>query len=259
MAQRRRHSQQSGQALVESALTLPLVVFLAFGTIQLSLMLQARALAHYAAFIAVRTGSVNYADCDRMTHAAIAALIPAIRSFLGPSTPGSAGDKLAAEFGPRKNNKYSMARDQINGDVIWIYREQPLKTVVDSMPNSEDTDFDVPGRPPAPGSPSRLEVRLIFWYPLRIPFADWVMSRIFLAHFGLAAYTAQNPLLLTQKANWTSGTSYTPGADIATELYNRVYLMRQYVFPIEATYTMRMMTPVKKSKYLTQNCPPVLP
>ncbi len=70
MVPRGPHRKESGQALVESALTLPLVVFLAFGTIQLSGMLQARALAQYAAFIAVRTGSVNYGDCEAMTHAA---------------------------------------------------------------------------------------------------------------------------------------------------------------------------------------------
>ena len=43
--------RQSGQAMVEAALSLPLVVFLVLGTLQLFLMLQARVLAQYAAHV----------------------------------------------------------------------------------------------------------------------------------------------------------------------------------------------------------------
>ncbi len=51
-------NRESGQALVEAALTLPLTVFLILGTLQLFLLLQARTLTEYAAFLAVRKGSV---------------------------------------------------------------------------------------------------------------------------------------------------------------------------------------------------------
>ncbi|HLM44600.1 MAG TPA: TadE family protein, partial [Myxococcaceae bacterium] len=64
---------ERGQAAVESALTLPLTVFLMLGTLQLFLMLQGRIMAEYAAFRAVRAGSVRHGDCQAMTHAAILA------------------------------------------------------------------------------------------------------------------------------------------------------------------------------------------
>ena len=46
---------------MEAALTLPLVVFLILGTLQLFMMLQGRIMAEYAVFKAVRAGSVTTA------------------------------------------------------------------------------------------------------------------------------------------------------------------------------------------------------
>ena len=36
--------------------------------------------------------------------------------------------------------------------------------------------------------------------------------------------------------------------------YKSLAMGGQYVFPIQASYSMRMMTPAKKSKFATQNC-----
>ena len=87
-------AHQSGQAAVESALTLPMMVFLVLGTMQLFMLLQAKAMAQYAVFQAARVGSVTNGRCDVMTHAAVLALIPTIRSFLGPTSAGTPGEKL---------------------------------------------------------------------------------------------------------------------------------------------------------------------
>ena len=54
--QRRR---ESGQAAVETALTMPLLIFLVLGTTQLFRLLQARILAQVAAYRAVRAGSLQ--------------------------------------------------------------------------------------------------------------------------------------------------------------------------------------------------------
>src|SRR5579871_2571044 len=68
--------QERGQAAVESAIVLPLFVFLILGILQLGLMHQARLLTKYAAYKAVRVGSLNNARKSKMEDAALATLRP---------------------------------------------------------------------------------------------------------------------------------------------------------------------------------------
>jgi hypothetical protein len=246
----RRRRGESGQALVEAALTLPLTVFLILGTLQLFLMQQARIMAEYAAFRAVRAGSVNHGDCVAMTHAAIGALLP---TFERVSTPG----ELGAAFGQHQNNTFgaTMAGSRALGNVpiVWLFRESPLASEIPG--GVEDREFDTSW------DPMRLEVRLVFWFPLRIPFADWVITRMLLAHYGMLPYTSANPLLLTQ------GQSEWPGPFTTDNManYEEATVVSQYqswasggyyLFPIMATHSMRMMTPAKAEYFAVQNCPP---
>jgi hypothetical protein len=233
--------------MVESALTLPLMVFLILGTLQLFLMFQGRVLAQYAAFRATRAGSVGHGDCERMKHAAVLALLPSFDSFLSPSKPGgSRAQKLALAFAARKDNRFNPAKDSgHNGHIVWILRERPL---AGDVGGTQDRSFD------QPNNLMRLEVRLVYWYPLRIPFANWVISRMFLAHLGLRDYTATNPLMLTDNGPWTR----EPGsgslrAEVRTELLSRVG-RRQYTLPIETSFTMRMMTPAIRRNFSSPMC-----
>ena len=253
-------SRESGQAAVESALTLPLVVFLILGTLQLFMLFHGRILTQLAAFAATRAGSVAHGNCDRMVDAALIQVMPAIEAFARPGIP-SAGANLAAAFSTRRNNRYNETVSDggnvnaYTGSIIWIVRQWPLAAAVQGMADGEDKDFDEPVGQTI-GS-QRLEVRLIFWYPMRIPFANWVLSKMFLVNFRLQSYTAQNPLMQTQTANWTPATSgtYSLDAAIGAEMLNRA-ARNEYVFPITASYTMRMMTPAKAVNFATQNCPP---
>ncbi|RKH52734.1 pilus assembly protein [Corallococcus llansteffanensis] len=261
-----RESSESGQAMVEAALSLPLVVFLVLGALQLFLMMQARVMTHYAVFRATRAGSVGHGDCQRMTHAAILALIPTFHSFMGQGTgslngplgrgAGSDAPRLLANaFAARSNNRYAGTGspgpqlDGVhNGSIVWIQRD----LAGGGVESPEDKDFD------RPGHLRRLEVQLVFWYPLRIPFANWVMSRMFLAHFNIRPYTDANPLIVAERdANWNAG-EVTPSrvleGELAMELAERVN-NRQYVFPIITTFTMRMMTPVKARFFPSMSCP----
>lgn len=253
--------RESGQAAVESALTLPLVIFLVLGTLQLFMMLQGRIMAEYAAFQAVRAGSRNHGDCVPMVHAALAGLLPSVTPYLGGSGGGSAANKLASAWAARIGSspqnpdpKYvkGQGRDgKHDGPIFWLVRESPRASAV---PAPEDLDFDLPR---GDGSQAmRLEVRLIYWYRLRIPFADWVISRMLLAHLGLKNYNAANPLIPADaKAGWVKSSERVINLDplIRDELRSRVN-SGQYVFPIQATYGMRMMTPARRAHFDQQNC-----
>jgi hypothetical protein len=251
--------RDSGQAVVETALSLPLVVFIVLGVVQLFLLLQGRLLAQFAAGRAVHAGAVSFGSCKRMTDAAILSLMPSFHNYLGAAQPGgSVEEKLANAFAARRGNRYAGSgnpRDGspdtgYNGDIVWLYREQPEAAQIVSLASGQDLDFD------QPGLPMRLEVRMIYWFPLRVPFADWVLTRAWLAQWGVLDYTAQNPLLSAQRASWRQRSGFSPEAAIKDEL--RVRAQRgEYVFPISSTYTMRMMTPAAAQFFQTQNCPPL--
>lgn len=263
---RRRHH---GQALVESIFTIPLVVFLMLGTMQLFLMMHARILTQLAVFRSNRAGSMNHAQCDRMKHAAILQLIPAIESFMAPGVPGTPAQKFSAAFAKRKDNKYD---DYISdggktvhatGSIIWMMRQLGGRTV---FAGTEDKMFDqgvtappatgptgggaAPGGAPAtlPEAAMRLETRLIFWYPMKIPFANWVMTRMYLATTGLKSYSGQNPLSPPVTANWAKQNDSALEPMMVKELLARSDA-GEFVFPIVATSTMRMMTPLKRGNF----------
>ncbi|QRK06219.1 pilus assembly protein [Archangium violaceum] len=236
---------QSGQAAVEAALTLPLAVFLVLGTLQLFLLLQARALTEYAAFRAVRTGSVKHGDCEAMTHAAIAVLLPTFARTDSPAALGTA-------FRNHRENQYRPEHDSgHSGSIVWIARERPLRGEIRA---DEEESFDDPARYASVADVMRLEVRLVFWFPLRIPFADWVLGRMFLAHLGLREYSSTDPLIPTHSARWTGQVVASLDAAIRQELLSRAE-RHDYVFPLQASYSMRMMTSARARYFRTQNCP----
>jgi hypothetical protein len=68
--------RQRGQAAVETAIVMPLNLFMILGIIQWGLLGEARILAKYAAYRAVRVGVMNSADPDKMRDAATLALLP---------------------------------------------------------------------------------------------------------------------------------------------------------------------------------------
>ncbi len=274
-----KRNRESGQAAVESAITLPMTVFLVLGTLQLFMMLQGRIMAEHAVFKAVRTGSVQFADCRAMTHAAVAALLPSFTTYLGGGTPGgSPGEKLAAAFRARtqgKPNDNAYNGDAANpersgifdgvhdGAIVWLYRESPRMGDVSAA--SED-DFDDPDTNGNTGEVGyRLEVRLVYWFPLRIPFANYTMATMFRAYFGITDYaTFIDPTMPVKKnAGWTAADGGGASLGPLTGEFVRRYDLKQYVFPITASYGMRMMSPPRRTvngrpNYVTQNCPGAL-
>lgn len=246
--------RDSGQAVVETAITLPLTVFMVLGTLQLFMMLQGRLMAEHAAFKAVRAGVVNHGSCDVMKHAAIMAVLPSFNSYLGTGTPGATPEaKLAEAFRRRANNKYDAALDAGHTrEIVWIFRNRPLQTEVTA---TAEEDFDDPDSQVHGGNPAigyRLEIRLVYWFPMRIPFANWVMATAFRAYFGLGDYTGyMDPLSPASKTRWQAGAALP--ADVTAEYLTR-FNAKQFSFPIQTTYAMRMMTPPRRALFATQDC-----
>jgi hypothetical protein len=268
-----RGRRESGQAAVEAALTLPLVVFMMLGTLQLFMLMQARLMAQYAAYQAARVGSITNGRCDAMTDAAILTLIPTFAAYLGAQSHmvGTPGQQLGAAFnqykstGTHGNNQYGLYKTAGSPGtwgadaIVWLAREHPNFAAGDN-PVLAQQQFDLPIV--APAVPIHMEVKLVYWAPLQIPFADWVFSRLALAQMGILAYTGRDsPLQANQQANWTAsgGTWIAAGnteTQIATQLQARV-LNNHYAFPIVVTYAVRLMSPADLSDYppyQTQNC-----
>ncbi len=233
----RGEGSESGQASIEAALTLPLTIFLVLGTVQLFLLLQGRLLAEYAVFRATRAGSINQADCRVMTHTAVAALLPAIARTDSP-------DSLTDAFRARRDNHYASGDGGRDGPIVWLVSRLDREL----GPAIQET-FDDRHRGDAR---TELQLDLVFWFPLRIPFADWVMSRMFLAYWGLRAYDAANPLMPTERnAGWEDEGQRLQSSRVAAELSHRA-ARGQYVVPVHASFRMRMMTPALQRG---QRCP----
>ena len=240
--------RESGQAAVEAALSLPLVVFLILGTLQLFMLLQARILAQVAVYRAVRAGSLNHGNCKVMTHAALVTMLPTVAAT-------DTGAKLAQAFQDRERNYLHMHATSgaffAEGPMVELVRESPDPAWVRGLAGGEDLMFDAPTDVPEELRRRTLEVRMVAWYYMRIPFADWVLNRMFLAHFRLKPYTAANPLMpADSRADGWSDDSVAlnpnswPGGDLGRRM---VEWSRQghYLFPIQVHATMRMMTPAR--------------
>jgi hypothetical protein len=178
---------------------------------------------------------------------------PSFTSYLGTGTgPGTPQQKLARAFALRTNGKPYDNQFDAGADaphdrpILWLFRPSPR---VSQVTRESEDDFDQL----APGGGYRLELRLVYWYPLRIPFANWVMATMYRAWFGFQDYRKTNPLIPTRQANWTASSRSLNGfRDEFLERFNR----EQYVFPIIGTATMHMMTPPRREYFRRQHCDP---
>ncbi len=217
------------------------------------MLMQGRLFAEHAAYMAARVGSVQHGSCQAMTDAAILALLPSFTSYLGEGTPGATpGAKLATAWRERRNNRYSPVLDNQSRDIVWLYRPSPLYSALNmtAADHNPQHRFDHPDT-----NGYTLEVRAVYWYPLRIPFANWVMAAMYRGYLGLSAYNKVNPLMPVQTANdWNR--SVAPSLAAFGSEYEARYNAKEYAFPVVGTAAMRMMTPPRASNFLRQNCDP---
>lgn len=90
----RRAADDGGQAMVESAMVIPLMTFLILAIIQLVMVQHAKVMTEYAAFNAARAGIVWNADKIIMENAAIISLLPTYEGLFKESDLGNPAQML---------------------------------------------------------------------------------------------------------------------------------------------------------------------
>ncbi len=88
-------ASNKGQAMVESAIIIPLMVAVMLSVLQLIMIQHARLMTEYAAFNAARAGIVWNADRFIMQNAAILSLLPTMDGLLSESDIGNPSQMLA--------------------------------------------------------------------------------------------------------------------------------------------------------------------
>lgn len=258
-----------GQVVVETAIVMPVFVFLILGLLQLGLMHHARVMTKYAAYKAARAGALQRGEKEKMTKAALAVLLPVLGRDSASGAPyktASIGDYNIA-WNSMKQNK--------QGNVEFVHVEicNPGKNQVaenadfddprtlgqgsggSTPPSGEDGDSPDPDATPslsnsnpavgpAPSfdwkafNNTKLQIQVTTYYRMYIPFANWMIWRIAIGQ------EKGSP----KKMRWL-GWKADPNSPKAETLKKLLGLANQkkYVMPIRASYAMRMQSNFSKA------------
>ncbi|MCP3058874.1 pilus assembly protein [Myxococcus sp. K38C18041901] len=248
---------QSGQAAVETAIVVPMMVFMVLGIIQLGMVHNARLMTEYGAYRAVRAGIVNHGDCTLMEKAALSALLPTL-----PPLPGKDGrvDTLDAA---RKVHTNFVQRLFAANRLLPFYLEAglPLFRVDVLNPSRGElsqlfTTYGVQGREidyddvrdDRVIEANLLSIRLTYFYELRIPFANMQLHAFYLGReyldqlkgmqFELQRVGGRNAIQYLQERALSKQGDFPKIVALARGTGRD----RHYVMPLVATWTMRMQS-----------------
>ncbi|WP_404363361.1 TadE family protein [Corallococcus coralloides] len=250
------HPGESGQVVVESALVIPVMVFLILGILQLGTLHHARLMTEYAAYRAARAGIVNHGDCETMRKAAYVAVLPT----LGPPSSGGEGrvDTLirvaqvhdAYTAGPQadQNQRYTQVDlERVRVEVLNPRRSQlpGLFSSYGSHMQGRELDYD-DVRNAQVIEANLLTVRVTYFYEMRIPFANWQLHAFYMGREALKGLAMRGPNFTTQKVNGGSLTDHLEdqGASQSDDHQKIRDLAASNIFaiPVVTTYSMRMQS-----------------
>jgi len=237
--------KQSGQAAVESAIVLPLFVFLILGTLQLGLMHQARLLTKYAAYKAVRAGSLHSAKVKEMEAAALAVLLPILSTRSGGPKgaeyvrPVGSGQEFTEKWNELRNN-------QMQGIGLKYAEVTICGPSKEEISGGEEFDFDLPDNVSSEDGwranhRTKLRIQVTLNFRLVVPFADWVIYQ--------SARAREIPMMLRmgklkdEERQKTQGRKFG-GAATGESPYETAAGQGIYIMPIRATYNMRMQSSI---------------
>ena len=265
----RRHS--SGQAMAETALVLPLFLFMILGILQMSLIYQATYLLKYAAYRAARTGALQSA-CDQTMHdSALAVLAPIIGVGypLGSRASLWTGDGyMDVSDGSAASYAQAIARAKLVRGPLSV----PLLKVVICGPtelhlqgaakNDNEIDFDDPrnllwkkGRLDEQTlrefERTKLRVQVQYVHQLVVPFANWIifnswsgmnllrelrMQRTY-APFPDVPGSVHSAVLIGDQ-----GHGHRRKAEYLPALAAHAKAVKRYFLPLHANYAFRMQS-----------------
>ena len=236
-------AREDGQAMVETAIVMPLYVFLILGLLQLGLMHQARLLTKYAAYQAVRAGALHDADVGEMEKAALGVLLP-LASSKG-SRPNEVIQKIdsGTSYVTKWHEYYTIRHNLVTGGmpIAEVRICGPLQS--DFGKSKGEIDFDDPQfDTPTMGKrdnahwkinqKTKLRAQVTLHYRMPIPFANAVLERLL---WGM-----QVPAVLRMGSK--VATMPTPPVGPNFVKYAGLAHSGIYVIPIRANYTMRMQS-----------------
>jgi hypothetical protein len=182
-----RSRRDSGQVTIEAAIVMPAMTFMTLVIIQLTLVQHARIMTDYAAYCAARAGIVFNGDPKAMQQAALVALAPTIgRSENLENLNLTMTNGVAFEEALRANAKVPM---------VQIQTFRPLAQDIQNLgqaTDGEELDFD--DIRPAAAAANVLQIRLHYYYNMKIPYANWILQGIFFA--------AKTSTLSSWNSNW---------------------------------------------------------
>ncbi len=223
--------RQNGQSMVEFLVILPVMLLLILGTVQVALIYHAKITLNYAAFEAVRAGTLNcdkkylkngngcrseVSQFDAMKEGLARGLAP-LYSYYEPRT-----EERKGMHDPALNQveAYQQGRDRVfdelKGEFIRVERLNPTpqafsEFAVDGVIPNDNLMY----RSGASGDSQMsiqdanlLHLRITYWYPMYVPFINKLISKV-------------------ANCKWDDD-----------EVYPRI--------PITATAVMRMQVPVEK-------------
>ncbi|MCE9673058.1 pilus assembly protein [Myxococcus stipitatus] len=250
--------RQAGQAAVETAIIVPMMVFIVLGIIQLGMVHHARLMTEYAVYRAVRSGIVNHGDCTLMERSALAGLLPTLAPLSGSDGMGSRIDKLdqAMRFHSRYTTRLLTTRNNFYSagplPLLRVEVVNPRRSDLDELfgtygAHMEEREIDYDDtRDERVVEANLLSVRLTYFYELRIPFANWQLHSFYMGREyldQLKGYPFAN-----QRVQGGSATQYLldRGAERDQDHARIARVARgspgKYVIPLVATWSMRMQS-----------------
>lgn len=265
-------TNQKGQALVESAIVMPLMIFIILGIVQIVMIQHAKIMTEYAAFNATRAGIVWNGDQYVMENAAIISLLPTYEkisqgSFIDPQRMLSQIAQRALLYQVNRNVSdwlgemlSGVLSDAIRavfaGSDRKVVEVEILHPLRGDFEGATELDFDDLGNDRKARrlrEANRLTIRVRYLYLMKIPFANWIIHQAWLARrAGQDLYGAVwNPQL-----NAPGETGFSSENDKQLSYSNLGTLLNDplmrdltklgdmgvYMIPLEATYTMRMQS-----------------
>ncbi len=259
-------ARESGQAAVEAALIVPMVVFLLLGIIQVTMMQQARLLTEYAAYRAVRAGIVNSGSCKLMHDSALIALLPTlgpVNGLPGRTDTIKAAENLRDEYVGRPawlsppwaplQSKYfwfvPVLRVKVlnpkGSELEGLFKTYGVYSASARKSHPQEIDFD-DVRDRRVIAANLLTVQVTYFYEMRIPFANqfihgWFLGMQYLDDLRGVQFDNQQAPGGMSESRYLQTRGMMRGGDIA-RIAQLAAERRIYVVPLVANYTMRMQS-----------------